>query len=489
MIYQLMKRDPAWKIGVLAAAVAVLPMLATRPSRPLTALVAATPILGLFAFARPQQRATQFEAALPVPGRDLYLARLGALLAAVWGPFAIYAATGPYWSVSLLEWAVLATLLILLPLSARVREFACPVWMVAVVWIAGTAAGAAGLYLLSPAVFLGLCALAVAAVFLKTWVSIPPSFQTAPAEAVAPRPLSIRPASVSPVWWTFARQVYPWFILFYVLGMLEQSLAGSWMFAVCFAIGVYGITRQRRRWLQGLPIARRVFLLLALLPAVLPMVAGAAFSVAGPKPVRVDASRAGTPEVQVPLEYWRHAAGGVAPVVRAPWGETVLPKPVTLLRYPLYNPYSVGPENSTRFMRWQYGRARDAMAAQPFTQPRLRVLYVTAIFVIALGFAWLMELQSWFRLVRPSNLARRLALATLLAAIFLPMVFDVTHGAFASGSVTTALLRALLLRIAGRLPGNLAVVVAAAAVPVLPMLRLLDRQMRESEWPDFRPRA
>jgi hypothetical protein len=55
------------------------------------------------------------------------------------------------------------------------------------------------------------------------------------------------------------------------------------------------------------------------------------------------------------------------------------------------------------------------------------------------------------------------------------------HNSHSSRTAVTALLRWLLLRVAARLPDNLAVVVAVAAIPVLPMLRLLDRQIRKSE--------
>jgi hypothetical protein len=502
MLYQLVKRDPAWKIGVLSGMVALLPMLAASPSRPLTVLVAITPILCLFAIARPQQRATLFEAALPVPARALFLARFASLAAAVWCPIAVYGATGPDWSVSLLEWAALATLLILLPLTARVHEFSCPVWIVAAVWITGIAAGAAGLYFLSPAVFLALCALFGVAVFLKTWFAIPPSFQTAPLEAVAPRSRSLSPGRPAPVWWIFARHSFPWIALFYIPIMLGQSIQGNWAFACCFFIAAYSQGRLSMRWLESLPVPRRAFLLLALLPAVLPMVIGAAFTGAGRDQVRTgsgefpgssDARRAGTATVQVPLEYWRHAPDGVAPVISSPWGETVQPKLVTYLRYPLYNPYGVGPQNSARFMEWQYRRARQAVDRQPFTQPRVRVLCVAAIFVLTLVVAWLLELQAWFRLDRFSHTARGPVLLALLGFVVVcPLLFDVVHIGQSTRPVSTALLRGQLLRIAIRLPDNLAVVVALAAVPVLLLLWILDRQIRESEWPDatlLKPRA
>jgi hypothetical protein len=200
MILQLIKRDPAWKIAVLLTVPAWVAMQIPGIDHPLLALA---PIVFFGSFVHARRRATLLEVSLPISARDLFLARLLSLLTLVWFPFvtsefAFYAATD--WSVTLLECAALATLLILLPLSVRIERPACPVWVVAVVWIAGIAAGMAGLHFLSPALFLALCALATGAVFLKTWVAIPPSFQVAALEGVSPRSRAVKQRAAAPGW-------------------------------------------------------------------------------------------------------------------------------------------------------------------------------------------------------------------------------------------------------------------------------------------------
>jgi hypothetical protein len=191
------------------------------------------------------------------------------------------------------------------------------------------------------------------------------------------------------VWWTFARSAFPWFVpINILLVLLTQYAQGCLEYSFCISMVVYAPIRLRMQWLEALPVPRRAFLLAALVPVVLPVAIGAAFTVAG-RDVVSAAPRSGTRSVQVPLEYWRHAPGGVAPVVTAPWGETFRPKPETFLRYPLYNPYAVGPETSARFVEWQYRRAREAVSGHPFTKARMRVLYVAAVLALSLGFLWL----------------------------------------------------------------------------------------------------
>jgi hypothetical protein len=209
MIFQLIKRDPAWKFALGLAFLASFAMQIPGLGNPLIILVPM--VLG--SFFRPQQRATEFEVSLPISARDLFLARLLSLLTVVWFPFVTgelgcHAAIG--WSMNLLECAALATLLILLPLAARVERPACPVWMVAAAWIDGITLGWAGLHFLSPAVFLVLCALATGAVFLKSWTAIPPSFQVAPLVAVAQRSSAARPRPPAPGWWVIARFALSW---------------------------------------------------------------------------------------------------------------------------------------------------------------------------------------------------------------------------------------------------------------------------------------
>ena len=480
MICRLMKRDFAWSI-VLFSAVLTVPFLrATRPGPPLRSLIIVTPILFLTALARPQQRTTLFEAALPVAARDLFLARLFSLLATVWLPLALYAVVRADWSAGTLEWAALLALLILLPLATRADEFSGPAWVAPVEWFAGLAIGSAGLYFLPAAVFLAIVTLAFAGVFVRTWNTLPQSFQCAPMEAVAVGRIAVSSKETAPSWWILAWRSLSWFTAIYVPLIAAQFLLGNVLLAFLFCGSLYSQTRTRMRWMEALPVARRLFLLFALVPAVLPMIVAAALATPTLE-VQVQ-YRSGTADVRFPLEFWRHAPGGVAPVVEAPWGETYQLVPERFLGYPLYNPYAVGPQSSKRFLVWQHDRAQDAVNAQPFGGLRMRILYTAAISALSLAAVWLIELLYWFRLTRFSTATRSwLALAILAPVFGIPLILEVTGIGHRTGSTSISLLRALIWRIAGRLPDNLAVVLAVAVIPTVFLLWLLDRQIRESE--------
>src|SRR5205085_1150859 len=84
MIYQLIRRDPAWKTALVIGPAALLLALIPRLSGfgPLAGFL----FTGCLLFGQPHRRATIFEAALPISSRDLVAARLAALLSAIWFP-------------------------------------------------------------------------------------------------------------------------------------------------------------------------------------------------------------------------------------------------------------------------------------------------------------------------------------------------------------------------------------------------------------------
>ena len=90
MIWQLLKRDPAWPIAFWMAPVgAAAGVFLNNNTREAALLV--VPILGLCMMVS-QQRPTLFTAALPVPARRLFLVRVLAILALLWIPAATAAA-------------------------------------------------------------------------------------------------------------------------------------------------------------------------------------------------------------------------------------------------------------------------------------------------------------------------------------------------------------------------------------------------------------
>jgi hypothetical protein len=119
---------------------------------------------------------------------------------------------------------------------------------------------------------------------------------------------------------------------------------------------------RRVEWLALLPISRRRLLFMTVLPGIsillaLPFLAARFMD--PPKPPVVSTG-SGTPGVEVPATYWHWAADDDV-VIRAPWGEETQPKTYLRLGLPYYNPYSVGPKNSPRFLEWQFARATQAV--------------------------------------------------------------------------------------------------------------------------------
>jgi len=127
MIWQLVKRDPAWRMALvmLAGSVAVVPAL------PRMFLPVFGGMLGaVWLQCQPSRRATLFQAGLPLGTGDLLLARVLVLLAVVWLPLAGGGATllltrqGTEGVIILAEIGAALSVLMLVALSSRLRETA-----------------------------------------------------------------------------------------------------------------------------------------------------------------------------------------------------------------------------------------------------------------------------------------------------------------------------------------------------------------------------
>src|ERR1035437_2533221 len=167
-----------------------------------------------------QQHASLFEAALPIRGRELFLARLLSTLAITWLPLLTWVVAtlirrDSPWPVSyILDLSAIATLAIILPYSIRTGEISAPpVRLVILSWIALAAASALAIYLLTPVMTLTLFAFAIVAVLLMAGFG---------------------------------------------------ALGAMWLLYFFFSSIVYSITRQRTRWMCSLPLSHRGLLLIGL---------------------------------------------------------------------------------------------------------------------------------------------------------------------------------------------------------------------------------
>src|SRR5712691_1815395 len=136
MIYHLMKRDPAWEMApYLAVASAVLWPLLSRPGdEPFkSCLIASVVYMASNLILRVHERCSLSAAALPIEGRQLFLARLLSLLTCIWLPIVAAMAVGHTDATGLIAAAAVSTVAVLCAQSVHVREISAPPWLVTVV--------------------------------------------------------------------------------------------------------------------------------------------------------------------------------------------------------------------------------------------------------------------------------------------------------------------------------------------------------------------
>jgi hypothetical protein len=421
MIRQLMKRDPAWlSVPVLTAMSGAfcvlwhfLPTSANRSSSLIfVSVFAALPFTAGYAAAT-QQGDTRFQAALPVTVRQVYLARILSMIGLLWLPFAVSAAVAfaiPNPAVpiaALLEFTSLLTLIMVGMQSAGIKGFTIPRGLMNVsgfLWMFGAGAVPISGWLsgenkIGFVLVTLLCGLTSAAIFLRTWHTLPESFQTAPLKA---SPVAVSVDTVPSRW----IPAIPWIpvmrtvfrgngleLLFLFTLMLSGALR-PYYFTVFASAWVSA--RPRIRWLFALPVHPRILLSAILLPLVLTFAGGYLVRVhlpSFPTPyatgIWVRASQ-GLPasshyrqdpdcktwNVLPSLDFWVPVKGGKAPLMKAPWGETYQPPVFHESGFDVFDPYAVGCGNSERFLDWQFNRAAIAVFGRPVPRRKDECCYV-----------------------------------------------------------------------------------------------------------------
>ncbi len=272
MIWQLVKRDPAWQTGLVITSVTVLDV--ARRNAPSTV----TSVIGIFILllmlGRIYERTDLFSAALPVSARQILLARLVAILS-LWVPIGVTAAI--VWALqrpsgvalSLVEVGIDVTALSILILCARPRQFRAPLrWVAAVIAVAILFSITTTALQWGCAAELTVPAIAAAAAFLYTWRTLPPSFQTAP-ERPDGRPLAAQRISAAHgMWWIpVCLSLFPVSVLLPMFAFTQPPV-GQWIFfggLAGFLIAGGSIAIQRSfRWVHTLPIHPRSTMMLIL---------------------------------------------------------------------------------------------------------------------------------------------------------------------------------------------------------------------------------
>lgn len=522
MILHLMRRHLALQIITVPLSIVVAIMATLWP---FAGPVMILPLQMTMIQRTSQQHASLFEAALPIRGRELFLARLLSSLAIAWLPLLTWIVatlirrSSPWPMSYILDLSAIATLAIILPYSIRAGEIgAPPVRLVVLSWIALAAASALAIYVLTPAMALALFAFAIVGVLLMTWLAIPESFQTAPREAGAAAAL-VSPTTESHVaranavgwWWPILRSVVaPRSLLFFLIMAAFGAIGTMWPVYICIvSSAVYSTTRPRTRWMYGLPLSHRRLLLIGLVPLIVTVPGGLALGTSIHLPYMRDGKpidyEAPTPRAtthyfysrtNVSLEYWRRSPDGRPPAIVAPWGESYPPDVLTVLGVSFYNPYSSGEGSSPRFIEWQFERATTAVYGRPVSleeddaegavrparvtrSPRMQILNGGAILALVLLIAFLGELARWHRLSRTRQ-GRTIAMVVTIAPMFM-VIADMIYGIMHGTQLITPATEAVLLHLSRILPPGFLPVILVAAVPVIAMYALLEWQFGKSE--------
>jgi hypothetical protein len=475
------------------------------------------------------QRATLFEAALPIRARDIFIHRtlFGILL--TWIPIATWMIvsrmhsgpvndSGSFFAVDLMtqfEILAIATLAFLAPNAIRPgilslrgdRSIGLTSLAVAIV-------GTLGIIYAPSAIMLTASALACVAVFHFTWRSIPESFQLAPVDAKprrTARVLTPDENTSAPVhWWRpIARSGFSGILLPGFFSMLASTVGGMPLSFVLFWCSSTIVTvRYQTRWLLTLPLSPRQLLWVNMSSTIMPVLGALLLGFSLLSALHVDSMTRGAPRsrsaqeqfyyhTNISLAFWeRLPSGGQPPEIMAPWGEKSPAHTVSFIGTVLYNPFSAVRSNSREFREWQFERASRAMYGQtiPFAQydtgsvnypPRLntntstRIVAGGSIVTLALLIVFLCELPRWHAFGSRKRMriaAITFAAAPLIGVFAIEMFYMMRDGIF-----LMPLLEPVLFELSGRLPSNVFLVLVISALPVAAMYLLVEWQFRRSE--------
>jgi hypothetical protein len=530
VILYLMRRNLPNPISALLSIIVSI-LFATMPNSresPRFTAVASVAFFLLIWSAMPR-RGTVLEAALPVRGRDAIAAR------AIWTflllvlPLAIrliealaHGRSDPPISLLLDLIAVLA-IAVVLPYAIRPGEQSDPPFgLTFVFWLALAAVSAVVIRSLPADVALEALLVTAVVTVRVTWKRIPDVMEIAPREARAVRQRSATNRASSVEQRFLPRAWRP--VLRSLFFGTEQSFVSLLLYPALFILGTGGriqpvlllyivlpleVSRYNTRWLTAFPISNRARLWCVVMPGILLGLTSLALGrIAGPllfdeRPSLSEGaprdSRDPDGGTRVPLELWRQASIGSDPVVIAPWGEMARADTLTIARAMLYNPYSTGDSSSARFREWQFERATTALYGRPLSREqydhyaagrmlpptvlasmRMRVLNACAFVALLLLLAFVNELLRSLR--RGRGGARFYVIQVIAAALFVALIaLDSHYSSRGLHTVVQQIVEMFLWRISSVLPESLVATSLLAALPVVAIYALLERQFGRAE--------
>jgi hypothetical protein len=428
---------------------------------------------------------SEFELSLPVTRSPLLWARMLTTTDLVWLPL-------------LFGWYILQ--LFAQPFSQLRSAFECAVFFTGCICLATLARLAT-----RPMIAWGSALLALACAILM--LTCLPTFGVLAVTVAALVPIAAR------IWWTYVPEG-AWFrptpltrlpmwplvrILWSPKTLFHIAMACWFGFDRSFSLlpfssFIFFPAFKPNRFVLPLPISRRLILLAALAPVIAAYFAGAALSIEPERIVDFTRQSGSPPGLLVPNWALRSFPISDVPPIVAPWGESSQPRVQTIAatfggsEY-LYNPYWVGPDNSPRFVEWQFGRATAAIYGRALTLEQLHTALLAGLrpitsqarlSIIRMGFgvAWLLTIAVIAAIERwtSARWARRLLpwlpfLGILVASLFLAAVWPY-------------LIPSALLRLSALLPSNLILMTLLLLVPLACLYRLLETVFRYTEFPE-----
>ncbi len=510
MIYQLIRRDPAW-LGTLFMVAFTTPMLALGHVDLVRIICCVMPVFMFGAIGKltqPERRCGAFEATLPLRTSDLFAARILSLLSAIWLPVIagviVIEAQSSAAAGYLIESGALLTLALLITQSVRPRSFAAPKFLWTALWICTLIVWALLLRLRrsyagspQPSLIIGICLPVSLLLFVKTWRALPESFQVADQHPGADWAMPKTHFYWSPVMRSMlSRQTAAM-----CFAGLTFSYSGGCPFTLCWISFVTMQLAASLRWLSTLPFSRRKLLLLTLAPGAVVLAGSVVIAAFSPEhlhswpltiPPCPSVANANQCDMKfcprVSPAYWSWSIGNPQPMIRALWGETCAADARHFLGVTMSNPWTVRAESSRRFLDWQLARASQAIyGGVPTSETlhqsttRIRPLVrrsrmviggIGLILALYLAIVFVMHCVWWVRMpARPSTrkwilapLAVVLVLGGLLAPLWEGWDFMLFHLSFI-------------------LPQSIAGVIAVMSAVLLALYWLLEKQFNEVELP------
>ena len=526
MIFYLVRRNLPEPLALFFAAFAAYSLYVV----PAIAPVVGVPFFLMLWAAQPQRGST-FEGTLPIRGRDIVAARvlshfaLMTLPLAAW-MYASFIRPPPALPMSRVVSAPLLVLLALvLPYAIEPSElYEVAFLKVVAMWIAMAAVCGAAFWLLPPDVAFEALLISVVVAGYSIWLRIPDGLQVWPTKLVRAKSPRTKRLASEPTHALLRRAWRP-----YVHSILEGG-PGVWLYALmiaAFAIVLGGLgrgavqpymlfyllipmarVRQDTRWLAAFPLSNRARLWAVLLPAVLlPLGLFALGRATSPLfGQQYDPMTEYAPDelgsyksTRVPLEFWRAVTPGVEPLITAPWGESITADTISILGRAVYNPYSTMPSSTSRFVEWQNLRATTAVFGVPIGSEKyamlmrsrtlppdllssttMDILNGAVVLTLALLFALANECTRWYQ-IRVRGRRWTIGGYFLLYSLLAAMMFEVFYRQRGVRDMLTPLAEKALLRLSAILPSSLVVVSLLAAIPVVIVYALLERQFAKAE--------